>query len=73
MKKPISATIITLNEENTIQTCIQNISQLCNEVVVLDSYSKDKTTDIAKKLGAKVFFQSKKNLQSYPVMIGSYL
>ena len=58
MKKPISATIITLNEENTIQTCIQNISQLCNEVVVLDSYSKDKTTDIAKKLGAKVFFQS---------------
>ena len=52
MKKPISATIITLNEENTIQTCIQNISQLCDEVIVLDSYSKDKTTDIASFLGA---------------------
>ena len=58
MKKSISATIITLDEEDTLQTCIQNVTQLCDEVIVLDSYSKDKTTDIAKKLGAKVFFQS---------------
>ena len=58
MKKAISATIITLNEEDTIQTCIQNVVQLCDEVVVLDSYSKDKTASIAKKLGAKVYFQS---------------
>ncbi len=58
MKKAISATIITFNEENTIQTCIQNVAQLCNEVVVLDSYSKDKTVNIAKKLGAKIYFQS---------------
>ena len=40
MNKAISATIITLNEEDTIQTCIQNVAQICDEVVVLDSYSK---------------------------------
>lgn len=58
MKKPITATIITLNEADTIQTCIKNVAQLCNEVIVLDSYSKDNTTSLAKKLGAKVYFQS---------------
>ena len=47
MNKAISATIITLNEEDTIQTCIQNVAQICDEVVVLDSYSKDKTASIA--------------------------
>ena len=57
MNKAISATIITLNEEDTIQTCIQNVAQICDEVVVLDSYSKDKTASIAKKLGARVYFQ----------------
>ena len=58
MNKAISATIITLNEEDTIQTCIQNVAQICDEVVVLDSYSKDKTAKAAsiakKKLGARV-------------------
>ena len=39
MNKAISATIITLNEEDTIQTCIQNVAQICDEVVVLDSYT----------------------------------
>ena len=55
MNKAISATIITLNEEDTIQTCIQNVAQICDEVVVLDSYSKDKTAS-CKKIRARVFF-----------------
>ena len=40
MNKAISATIITLNEEDTIQTCIQNVAQICDEVVVLDSLKR---------------------------------
>ena len=58
MTKAISATIITLNEEKTIAACIENVKQLCDEVLILDSYSKDKTATIAKALGAKVYFQS---------------
>lgn len=53
----ISVTIITLNEENNIKKVLQNIKGLVNEVIVVDSGSTDKTVEIAKKSGAKVFFR----------------
>lgn len=57
MQKHISATIITLNEEKTIATCITNLKSVCTEILVLDSNSTDKTVTIAKKLGATVYLQ----------------
>ena len=56
--KLISATIITFNEEKTIARCIDNLKPICNEIVVLDSYSIDNTVKIAKQLGAVVYLQS---------------
>ena len=55
--KNISATIITYNEEQNIATCIKNLKELCNEIIIVDSYSNDNTIKIAKKLGAKVHLQ----------------
>lgn len=55
--KNISATIITYNEEKNIARCIHNLQFICNEIIVLDSYSTDNTIKIAKKLGAKVYLQ----------------
>jgi glycosyltransferase involved in cell wall biosynthesis len=56
-KVSLSATIITLNEEKDLPRCITSIKSLVDEVVVVDSGSKDRTVDIAKELGAKVFFK----------------
>lgn len=53
----ISATIITLNEEKSIKKVLQNIKDLVNEVIVVDSGSTDKTVQIAEKLGAKVYLR----------------
>jgi glycosyltransferase involved in cell wall biosynthesis len=53
----ISGTIITLNNEKLITDCIMSLKKVCNEVIVLDSLSIDKTTEIAKELGARVYFQ----------------
>ncbi|TGL63611.1 glycosyltransferase family 2 protein [Leptospira sarikeiensis] len=50
---PISACIITLNEEDNIERCLSSLD-FVNEIIVLDSGSKDKTESIAKKKGAKV-------------------
>ena len=53
----ISGTIITLNNEKLITDCIISLKKVCDEVIVLDSLSIDKTTEIAKELGARVYLQ----------------
>ena len=57
MQKNITATIITLNEEKHIRDVIENVQKVCDEVIIVDSYSTDKTVEIAKALGAKVIEQ----------------
>lgn len=43
---PISAVIITYNEEKNIRRCILSLYELVNEIVVVDSNSKDNTRAI---------------------------
>jgi glycosyltransferase involved in cell wall biosynthesis len=49
----ISATIITFNEERNVARVIESL-RCCDEVVVVDSGSNDRTVEIATKLGARV-------------------
>ncbi len=53
----ISAVIITKNEETNIERCIKSISW-CDEIIVIDDNSEDKTVEKAKKRGAKVYIHS---------------
>ena len=57
----ISCVVLSRNEEKTIETCLQSIRSLADEIVVIDDNSKDKTIEKAKKLGAKVFKRSLSN------------
>ena len=50
----ISVTIITLNEEQNIERCLQSL-QWADEIVVLDTFSLDRTVEICKKFTDKVF------------------
>jgi glycosyltransferase involved in cell wall biosynthesis len=49
----ISATIITLDEERNIARAMESL-RCCDEIVVVDSGSIDRTAEIADKLGARV-------------------
>ncbi len=49
----ISAAIITFNEERNIARVIESL-RCCDEILVLDSGSNDRTVEIAGKLGARV-------------------
>jgi len=49
----ISILILTLNEENNIGACIDSVSW-SDDIVVLDSFSKDNTIKISRKKGARV-------------------
>lgn len=53
----ITATIITLNEEDNIEACIESARQVCSEIVVVDSISHDHTQTLARQSGAIVIEQ----------------
>jgi len=50
----IHAIILTLNEEQHIERCINSIRSSCRSITVVDSYSTDRTVELAAKLGAEV-------------------
>ena len=50
----ITAIILTKNEENYIQDCINSIKRIVKRIVVIDSFSEDKTVQLAEELGAEV-------------------
>ncbi|OYQ34670.1 glycosyl transferase family 2 [Flavobacterium cyanobacteriorum] len=49
----ISALAITFNEEDNIKRYVQSLS-FADEIIIVDSLSTDKTTEIARELGVKV-------------------
>lgn len=49
----LSAVIITYNEEAKIERCILSLKSVVDEIVVVDSFSTDKTEEICLKHGAK--------------------
>lgn len=53
----ITATIITKNEEKNIKGCIESLQIICDEIIVVDSESSDKTIEIAKSMGAITYIQ----------------
>jgi len=56
----LTCVILTKNEEENISQCIKSID-FCDEVIVIDDYSTDKTPEIARRSGAKVFKRSLNN------------
>lgn len=50
----LSAIIITKNEEDNIERCVNSV-KFADEVIVVDAESKDETVTIAERLGAKTF------------------
>lgn len=50
---PLTATVITFQEEDRIAGCLQSLD-FCDELIVVDSGSTDRTREIATELGARV-------------------
>jgi (heptosyl)LPS beta-1,4-glucosyltransferase len=49
----LTATIITLNEERNIGRCIDALKPFADEIIVLDSFSTDKTEEICRSKGVR--------------------
>jgi len=51
----LSVVINTLNEEKNLPRCLKAVRGWVDEIVVVDMHSEDKTRQIAKKAGARVY------------------
>ena len=63
----ISVLILTLNEEQNLPACLDSLAW-CDDIVVLDSFSTDRTVEIAEARGARVYqrrFDGERNQRSY--------
>jgi glycosyltransferase involved in cell wall biosynthesis len=49
----LSVAIITFNEERNIERCLLSVKDIADEIVVVDSSSKDRTKEICEKHGVK--------------------
>ncbi|ELR73485.1 lipopolysaccharide biosynthesis glycosyltransferase [Fulvivirga imtechensis AK7] len=49
----ISGVVITYNEERNIEACISSMQDVVDEIIVVDSYSTDKTPEICVRQGVK--------------------
>ncbi len=55
--KKLSVVLATRNEEQNIARCLGAIANIADEIIIVDEHSTDKTREIAKKYGAKVFLE----------------
>ncbi len=54
-KPTLSVCMIVRDEEKTLPRCLNSLRGVADELIVVDTGSKDNTTSIAKDFGAKVF------------------
>jgi glycosyltransferase involved in cell wall biosynthesis len=51
--RKLSVVIITYNEERNIERCLKSVVDVADEIVVVDSFSKDRTREICEQYQAK--------------------
>lgn len=49
----LSAVIITFNEEKNIERCLKSLQNVADEIVIVDSYSQDRTEELCKEYNVK--------------------
>ena len=52
-KLSITALILTYNEDMHLKRCLLSLRDICSDILIVDSYSTDKTEAIAKEFGAR--------------------
>ena len=57
----VTVIVLTKNEEINIVDCLKSVSDFAKRVVIVDSGSKDRTQEIAKQMGADVYFHEFEN------------
>ncbi|WP_455638003.1 glycosyltransferase family 2 protein [Parabacteroides sp.] len=60
----LSVIILTYNEEIHIRRCLENIKDIAKDIYIIDSFSTDRTLEIAKEYGAHILQNKWENQQA---------
>ena len=60
-KTKLSVVIAARNEEELVEECLKSVRGMSDEIILVDDDSSDKTPEIAKRFGAKVYPYKHKN------------
>lgn len=52
-RQPVSCTVICLNEQDNIEACLESV-KWCDEIVVVDAFSTDRTVEICRRYTQRV-------------------
>ncbi|MBI4041341.1 MAG: glycosyltransferase family 2 protein [Deltaproteobacteria bacterium] len=55
MKKSLAVVLLTRNEAQRIETCLESVAGWANEIIIVDGNSTDTTRDICQKYTHKIF------------------
>ena len=61
----VSVVILTHIEEQHIERCINSVRGIADDIVIVDSFSADRTVEIGRGLGARIFQNSWKNYATF--------
>ena len=56
LENSISLCMIVKDEEKNIRRCLESVKDFVDEIILVDTGSTDKTVEIAKEYGAKIYF-----------------
>lgn len=71
----LSVVLITFQEEKNVARCLEAVRAIADEIVVVDSYSTDKTLEIVKSFGAVIHqrpFESYADQRDYASKVAAY-
>jgi glycosyltransferase involved in cell wall biosynthesis len=54
-KLPVTAIIMTYNEERNLRACLESVNEYIDDIIIVDSYSNDKTEEIARDYTDKFY------------------
>lgn len=63
-KLPLSVALISFNEEANLLRTLKSVADIASEIIVVDSHSTDRTVEIAKEYGAKVYIEDWKGFSA---------
>lgn len=61
----LTGIVPTLNEEGNLEACLTSFAEICDEILVVDSFSSDRTPEIAKRFTDRIYQRSWKDYRTF--------